>query len=144
MSIQADYSEPIRPTYLGTLRGYRNFSTYTKSTYEPGVSSPLGSLSAIHQFPKLGMDEWWTASCRGDKAEFLGGWSAQKTIKEEHESPHSDCSCGYYMNYFPHQTFSVFKYGVRPRAVVECSGRIILGTKGFRTQHMRLIALSFE
>lgn len=59
--------------------------------------------------------------------------------KEEHSSPDMDCSCGIYAHYLPlesyERTYNIF-------GVIEASGRILMGTKGFRAEKAKIVALS--
>lgn len=59
--------------------------------------------------------------------------------KEEHSSPYMECSCGIYAHYLPlesyERTYNIF-------GVIEASGRIFMGTKGFRAEKAKIVALS--
>ncbi len=59
--------------------------------------------------------------------------------KEDHSSPELDCTCGIYAHYLPlesyERTHNVF-------GVVEASGRLLMGTKGFRAEKAKIVALS--
>ncbi|MER5252920.1 hypothetical protein [Streptomyces sp. NPDC002855] len=56
-----------------------------------------------------------------------------------------DCSCGFYVSYDPLVDFYQNQYNswhICIHAVVECYGKIVLGTKGFRAQKMRILAMA--
>lgn len=59
--------------------------------------------------------------------------------KGDHSSPDMDCTCGIYAHYLPlesyERTYNVF-------GVIEASGRIFMGTKGFRAEKAKIVALS--
>lgn len=54
-------------------------------------------------------------------------------------SPDPDCVCGIYAHYLPLESYSS-RYGVF--GVVEASGRILMGTKGFRAEKAKIVALA--
>lgn len=59
--------------------------------------------------------------------------------KEDHSSPDIDCSCGIYAHYLPiesyERTYNIF-------GVIEASGKLFMGTKGFRAEKARIVALA--
>lgn len=70
--------------------------------------------------------------------------------KDHHEAPGDGCSCGFYAHYEPDSDFydgTVWYPGetmTLVRAVVEMSGRVVLGTKGVRAEKMKLLAMSVD
>lgn len=62
-------------------------------------------------------------------------------IREEYSPPVRHCSCGFYGWY---NMRHVAGGGNRITGVVEASGRVILGTKGFRAEKVQLLALCSE
>jgi len=58
---------------------------------------------------------------------------------ENHGSPRENCTCGIYAHYLPLESYdrkdNVF-------GTVEASGKIIMGTKGFRAEKVRITSLS--
>jgi hypothetical protein len=58
----------------------------------------------------------------------------------DHEAPDPDCTCGFYATYQPSSNGGHF-FAYPVAGIIEASGRIILGTKGFRAQRTRIVAL---
>lgn len=56
-----------------------------------------------------------------------------------HSSPDPGCQCGIYAHYLPLESYTN-RYGVF--GVVEASGRILMGTKGFRAEKAKIVALA--
>lgn len=56
-----------------------------------------------------------------------------------HSSPDMDCTCGIYAHYLPLESYernnNIF-------GVVEASGRILMGTRGFRAEKAKIVALA--
>jgi len=127
MTDQKDWIKPIAEpkTYPGTLRGYRHFKNTAKNS-----EVRLQPINAAFDYPAIPEDEWWLSFC---------------TKKIEHEKvPDKDCTCGFYINYFPTESFYPSNDWDLPRGVVEASGKIVLSKKGFRAEKMRLVALFTE
>jgi hypothetical protein len=57
-----------------------------------------------------------------------------------HKSPDQDCSCGVYAHYLPLESYEKQKHSIF--GVVEASGKILMGTKGFRAEKARVVALA--
>lgn len=56
-----------------------------------------------------------------------------------HVSPDISCTCGIYAHYLPLESYE------KPKnlfGVVECSGKLLMGTKGFRAEKARVVALA--
>lgn len=53
-----------------------------------------------------------------------------------------DCSCGFYASYSPATDFYNRSRSVHAHTVVECYGRIVPGTRGFRAQKMKIVAMA--
>lgn len=60
--------------------------------------------------------------------------------EDTHDSPQSDCTCGFYAHYLPLESYAY--YNNRVYGVIEASGRILMGTKGFRAEKARIVALA--
>lgn len=61
-----------------------------------------------------------------------------RTQHFRHSAPQIDCTCGFYAVYEPHH---IPHYnGCEIYAVIEASGKIVLGTRGFRAQKARIVA----
>lgn len=118
----------------GALRGYRSFRVGSHedqaallSTGVPNAwTSPTLTARCLKPTP-IGTVE---QDCACDFCEM-----------SKHASPQADCACGIYGWYRPDDTRIV---RANVLAVVEVSGRVILGTHGFRAEKVRIVALSFE
>lgn len=100
-----------------TVLGYRQWSWKDKGLYSYGGSTwDKGSLTSV---------------CK----RFI---SLEGQV-EEHSSPQIDCSCGIYAHYLPLESYeregNIF-------GVIEASGRLLMGTKGFRAEKARIVALA--
>lgn len=118
-------------TYPGVLQGYRHFG-------RPLLFKGMAELCSVHskfEYPIIGKEEWWEADC--------GTTDTLRISERKHPVvPASNCRCGFYINYYPENTFYTQEDNlIYPRGVVEASGHLILSTKGFRSQKMRLVAL---
>lgn len=58
----------------------------------------------------------------------------------DHEAPHPDCSCGIYAHYLPLESYH--SWSDKIYGVIEASGRILMGTKGFRAENAKIVALA--
>ena len=127
-----DYTGPEHLMVPGTLRGYRAWIVEG------------GELRSI-----IGREPWLmsgnTATCR--RGMMRNGWVTGRLpgemprITSLHDAPDSRCTCGFYAkhrlegverDYNP----SIFTYGS-----IRVSGKVILGTEGFRAQHADIEAL---
>lgn len=128
-------------TYPGTLRGYRHFNYNTAiNALTPMFAGRMFSYSA-----EFHNGEWITAECRVPMISTFSTLQNVLGTDPSHRSPDKGCSCGFYINYLPGQTF--YKNGYDSmvfRGVVETSGRILLSEKGFRAEKMKLVALAPE
>lgn len=59
--------------------------------------------------------------------------------EDRHPSPEINCSCGIYAHYLPLESY---ERGHNVFGVIEASGKILLGTKGFRAEKAKIVALS--
>lgn len=100
-----------------TILGYRQWSWKEKGLSSYGDSKwNKGSLTSVcHRFVSI------------------------DGTRETHSSPDIDCTCGIYAHYLPLESYerqnNIF-------GVVEASGRILMGTKGFRAEKAKIVALS--
>lgn len=68
-----------------------------------------------------------------------------ETTKYHDDVPRLDCSCGFYASYTYDHLLLAQQSGATSEGilgVVEASGKIVLGTRGFRAEKMRILALS--
>lgn len=57
-----------------------------------------------------------------------------------HRSPDNGCTCGIYAHYLPLESYEKVRNSVF--GVVEASGKILMGTKGFRAEKAKVVALA--
>lgn len=68
---------------------------------------------------------------------------AEELRASYHPAPHADCRCGFYASYDPTTDFYPGELNGRMvRAVVELSGRVVMGTKGVRAERMKILAIA--
>jgi hypothetical protein len=116
----------------GALRGYRTWRLLRRRTHVPDGTLPLTSVSRrrVVWGPRL------TARCkRGDG--LMPGQSAS-TPDDDHPAPQVGCGCGIYGWYSPSDTGMV---SARVFGVVEASGLILMGERGFRAETVRIVAV---
>lgn len=110
-----------RPLVVGTLRGYR--------TWRSGRTNPDGllPLTAVTR-REIPWGVVTTAVCA----------APTDAVEHQHAAPADGCACGIYGWYRPDDTAilpsSVF-------GVVEASGRVLLGDRGFRAERARIRAV---
>lgn len=118
MSSQQNYHGQTATLVPATLRGYRSWTSYRDSE-DPSRFKLIGQYSH-HWRPNKTM----VAICG---------------VKKEHEAPGDNCTCGIYAKYTP-----VTSSWGRVPGIVEASGKIILGTKGFKSAEARIVALYYN
>ena len=116
-------SQPEPELFPGSLIGYRQFKIV--QDFDDFAVYPV-SLSSLHFPGFFKSDEWMTAACLTAKT---------------HPAPLEDCRCGFYISYLPDVLFDRF-INFEGRAVVECAGKIVLATKGYRAARMRIRGLA--
>lgn len=60
-------------------------------------------------------------------------------IPPDHEAPLAECTCGIYAHYLPLESYS--RGAANVFGVVRASGKILMGTKGFRAEKVEIVAL---
>jgi hypothetical protein len=63
-----------------------------------------------------------------------------KFVRGEHRL--KGCTCGFYVSYDPTVDFYATTHHQHVHAVVECYGSVVLGTKGFRAQKLKVVAMA--
>jgi len=101
----------------GVLRGYRTWG------------ERYGGLRST------GMDHTWGGAAEVEQA-MCQAWPLQT-----HSAPDADCKCGLYGWYDPADSRIV---DAPVFGVIEVSGRVILGTHGFRAERARVLAVTAE
>jgi len=123
-----------RPLVAGVLRGYRTWRLRNRfARTEPGTL-PLTSVAhrQVQWAPTL------TASCVAHDDSLLGPLVSTALLAGPHRSPAAGCLCGIYAWYAPRDT-DILR--ARVFGVVEASGLILLGTRGFRAERARIAAV---
>lgn len=147
MGTQSEWSKPVadRELYPGSLIGYRRFYPEIEASRDE-ADMATGCLTPIVHDTNCTVykdNSWHEAACRVRKPHAPGKevrWS--KLAHPAAEVPQGACTCGFYLNYQPEATFYtgiVNLYSLR--AVVEAAGHMVLGTKGYRAQRMRILGL---
>jgi hypothetical protein len=114
----------------GSLRGYRTWRLLGRRTHVPPGTLPLTSVTRhrVVWTPTL------TARCRPDDTAASGGSPAP----DDHHAPQTGCGCGVYGWYSPNDTGIV---RARVFGVIEASGLVLLGERGFRAEKARIVAV---
>lgn len=66
------------------------------------------------------------------------GWNKAECLCTAHAAPNANCSCGFYAYYGADQTES---HVGNVTGIIEASGRVIVGSKGFKAEKARVVAL---
>ncbi len=116
----------------GALRGYRTWRVLRRRTHVPDGALPLTSVTRrrVVWGPSL------TARCKRGDAGMRGLWSS--TLDDDHAAPRAGCGCGIYGWYSPTDTGMV---SARVFGVVEASGLVLMGERGFRAQTVKIVAV---
>ena len=120
-----------RPLVAGSLRGYRTWRLQRRGSSECRDTLPLTSVTRrVVWGPAL------TASCTPDvmASPALG----PTTVLGDHAAPAAGCRCGIYGWYDPSDT-GMLRAGVF--GVVEASGLVVMGERGFRAERARIVAV---
>ncbi len=115
----------------GSLRGYRTWRVVGPRAHRPDSTLPLSSVTrrSVVWSPTL------TARCEPHDTAAPGPFSA---IDGDHRAPHAGCSCGIYGWYSPTDTDMV---SARVFGVIEASGLILMGDRGFRAESAKITAV---
>lgn len=81
--------------------------------------------------------DWSNGSLTSECSRY--GLSKDKS-SDIHVSPGNDCTCGVYAHYLPLESYEKQRNSIF--GVVEASGKILMGTKGFRAEKAKVIALA--
>ena len=120
-----------RPLVAGSLRGYRTWRLQRRGSPACGDSLPLTSVTRrVVWGPTL------TACCTPEVMGSPGQGPA--TLDGDHVAPAAGCQCGIYGWYDPTDT-GMLRAGVF--GVVEASGLVLMGERGFRAERARIVAV---
>ena len=120
-----------RPLVAGSLRGYRTWRLQRRRSRPSGDTLPLTSVTRrVVWGPTL------TARCTPDDMANLTGAAA--TLPGDHAAPAAECHCGIYGWYDPADTGML---RARVFGVVEASGLVLMGDRGFRAERAKIVAV---
>jgi hypothetical protein len=120
-----------RPLVPGALRGYRTWRLRRRRAPPGGDALPLTSVTrAVVWGPTL------TACCAPDSMDAPGPGAA--TPDGDHVAPAAECRCGIYGWYDPGDTGMLH---ARVFGVIEASGLVLMGERGFRAERARIVAV---
>lgn len=133
----SEFSDAELPVAAGTVRGIRAW--YMSSVHERAFTWDVRTMPDA--LVKLtGMYGWdWpagTAWNQADCARFLPG--------NTHRAPASTCGCGFWAYWRagePGQITNIRDFAI-VTGVIEGAGKVIIGTKGFRCERARILALA--
>jgi hypothetical protein len=116
----------------GSLRGYRTWGLAGRRAYVPAGTLPLTSVTRrrVVWTPTL------TARCTPNDPATSGPWSLP--VEGDHSAPHAGCRCGIYGWYTPTDTGML---RARVFGVIEASGVVLMGERGFRAEKARIVAV---
>lgn len=129
MVSQADYNHHEAPLVPEALRVYRHFVLHE------GLLYPVGMGGRYH--PRF---HPYAAECRRSPAR----------NRQPHPAPDPGCKCGFYASYdpgtdfYPSKSWGGVGTGVIVRAVVEMSGRVVMGSRGVRAEKMKIVAFAID
>jgi hypothetical protein len=114
----------------GSLRGYRTWRLLGRRAQLADGTLPLSSVTRrVEWAPTL------TARCTPNDGS-PGPWSS--VPHDDHNAPQAGCSCGIYGWYAPTDTGMV---SARVFGVIEASGLILMGERGFRAERASITAV---
>lgn len=120
-----------RPLVAGSLRGYRTWRLQRRGSSACGDSLPLTSVTR-----RVAWGPTLTACCSPDVMAHPAAGPA--TFLGDHAAPAAGCRCGIYAWYEPTDT-GMLRAGVF--GVVEASGLVLMGERGFRAERARIVAV---
>jgi hypothetical protein len=117
-----------RPLVPGSLRGYRTWRPLDRRSQPRDGLLPLTSVSRRRVV--------WGRTLAARCEPFDPADAAPSD--DEHRAPHDGCTCGIYGWYDPNDTGMV---SARVFGVIEASGRVLMGERGFRAERATLAAV---
>jgi hypothetical protein len=116
----------------GSLGGYRTWRPLGRRAHLPDAALPLTSVTRrrVLWTPTV------TARCTPNDFGTAGSWSS--TLAGDHRAPQAGCSCGIYAWYAPGDSGMV---SARVFGVIEASGLILMGERGFRAETAKIAAV---
>lgn len=119
----------------GSLRGYRTWRPTRRGETVPEGLLPLAAVSRR----KVLWPAVLSARCLPlELPRRTGGEAPDDLAPESHRAPETGCDCGIYAWYAPDDTRMMH---ARVFGVVEASGLVLMGERGFRAEHARVVAV---
>jgi hypothetical protein len=119
----------------GSLRGYRTWRPTRRSEVVPEGLLPLAAVSRR----KVLWPAVLSARCLPlELPRRPGGEAPEDLPPDSHRAPETGCDCGIYAWYAPDDTRMMH---ARVFGVVEASGLVLMGERGFRAEHARVVAV---
>lgn len=121
-----------RPLVPGSLRGYRTWWHASLRASVPDGMLPLRSVTRRHIV-------WATTQrARCVPRDTAGSGPGSAALPDDHPAPRAGCNCGIYGWYAPDDAgiLSASVFGV-----VQASGLILMGERGFRAERARITAV---
>jgi hypothetical protein len=116
----------------GSLRGYRTWRLLGRHAPVPAGALPLSSVTRRVVWPPT-----LEARCTPPDREWHAAAPSQMAVGS-HRSPARGCDCGVYAWYAPDDAGILY---ARVFGVVEASGLVLMGDRGFRAARARIIAV---
>lgn len=105
-----------RPLHLGTIHGVRSFRLDPKGRLKP-----------------VGMTDYYTWKPGENRAKCIGG--------RNHRAGQLNCACGFYAYWDGENSRHVGFNDYQVEGVIEAWGLITVGTRGFRAEYAKIVAL---
>ena len=116
----------------GSLRGYRTWRLLGRHAPVPEGALPLSSVTRRVVWPPT-----LEARCTPPDIERYAA-APSATSLHSHRSPSRGCDCGIYAWYAPDDTWTLH---AQVFGVVEASGLVLMGDRGFRAARARIVAV---
>ena len=119
----------------GSLRGYRSWRRSGRRAHVPSGMLPLTAVTR--------RSVTWGATLHAECTEpdFANPSPARDGLPDAHRSPEPSCECGIYAWYVPDDTMTVEAGVFGAVGVIEASGLVLMGDRGFRAERARIIAV---
>lgn len=124
--------DSARPLVPGSLRGYRTWRLASRLECVPDGMLPITSVTR--------RDVLWTPTMHAECTPDAGPPPRRRTTTRgvDHAAPRTGCKCGIYAWYAPDDTALL---RARVFGVVEASGLVLMGDRGFRAERARVTAV---
>jgi hypothetical protein len=119
----------------GSLRGYRSWRRISRRARVPSGMLPLTAVTrrSVMWAPTI------HAECT--EADVANQSAARSRLPDAHRSPAPSCECGIYAWYEPDDTMAVEAGLFGAFGVIEASGLVLMGDRGFRAERAQIIAV---